>query len=353
MMVLALGLALGCWMFYLSARGGQFTDLEARFAAAPETGECTKIPGLPGAEDLTIDRVWNVALISSDDRRAGPDGPNGGIYRLDLSKSAAAPEPELLTASFEGPFHPHGLSLYRGATTMSEATLFVVNHARGQHTIELFDWNGRTLKHTETVSGDALISPNDVVGIGPREFYATNDHGTSNPRLALLADLTLRKTASVVHWDGEEVRQVVDSLAYANGINVSPDGLELFVAQSSGTTIERYLRDAETGALEYSGQLEIGVGGDNIEVDSHGKLWVAAHPKTMTFLRHASDPSVLSPSIALWVDPDKYFDPPVRDAWVDDGSRLSAASVVAPIGSRLVIGSVFDPHVLICERTAD
>ena len=54
----------------------------------------------------------------------------------------------------------------------------------------------------------------------------------------------------------------------------------------------------------------------------------------------------------MWVDADELADPPVRRVWLDLGETLSGSSVAVPFGSRIVIGSVFEPHFLVCDRNA-
>ena len=43
-------------------------------------------------------------------------------------------------------------------------------------TIEIFLLQDDQLVHQKTVSDPALVSPNDLVAVGPEQFYVTNDH---------------------------------------------------------------------------------------------------------------------------------------------------------------------------------
>jgi arylesterase/paraoxonase len=327
----------------LAANAGQFKTLEPVSA-----GRCAGVTGAAGAEDLTIDRQHSVALVSSTDRRALAAGSDvrGAIFAYDLRSRALRD----LTAGFSGEFRPHGLSLYRGR----EGTrLFVVNHTTAGHSIEIFDWDGLELDHLETVESELLVSPNDVVGVGLRQFYATNDHASVGGPSRILEEFLRLRRSTVVFFDGEKVSVAAQDIAYANGINVSPNGREIFVASTSRGTLHLYTRNVQSGDLHPNTTIELGTGLDNIEVDSHGMLWIGAHPKLLSFLAHAGDEESLSPSQVLWVDPDVGFDPPVRDAFLDLGEDLSGSSVAAPWGSRLLIGSVFEEHFLDCERDPD
>ncbi|MBL4544580.1 MAG: hypothetical protein JKP95_01375 [Oceanicaulis sp.] len=52
----------------------------------------------------------------------------------------------------------------------------MISHPYSGHQVLIYDVaeNG-ALSHLQTVSHDALRSPNDIVGVGPEQFYATND----------------------------------------------------------------------------------------------------------------------------------------------------------------------------------
>jgi arylesterase/paraoxonase len=331
----------GLGVSWLLDRAGQFQELEAVAA-----GTCTAVEGAVGAEDLTTHPA-GYAFISSMDRRTLATGRavNGAIYLYDMRSEEQ--RPIALETDFEGIFRPHGLSLYRGS---DGAFLHVVNHPPRGHTIEIFEWLDGRLAHRETVSGELLWSPNDVLAVGPRRFYATNDHGRTEGAARLLEDYLQRPLANVVYFDGERLRIVADEIAYANGINMSQDGRELYVGATTGKKIHFYMRDLSSGDLHENGTVNLASGVDNIEVDRHGMLWVGAHPKLFSFVAHAGDAENLSPSQVIWVDPDESLDPPIRHAFVDLGETLSGSSVAAPWGSRLLIGSVFEPHFLDCER---
>jgi hypothetical protein len=71
-------------------------------------------------------------------------------------------------------FHAHGLGIVQGESSMIVAA---VNHAIEGDRIELFDYipGSDEIVHYETATSDLLYSINDVIPIGRRSFYATND----------------------------------------------------------------------------------------------------------------------------------------------------------------------------------
>jgi arylesterase/paraoxonase len=343
LVVLAVVAAIGA--SWLMERAGQWKELEP--VALPR---CIPVTGAPGPEDITIDRESGIAFVSSFDRRAALAGQprRGAIFAYDLRSPGSAPRE--LTADFADDFSPHGLSLWSGD---AGAFLHVVNHPPAGHRVEIFEWRDGRLEHRETVRGELLVSPNDVLATGPRTFYATNDHGHVAGLGRILEDYLQREESTVVYFDGETMRVAASGIGYANGIGMAEDEREVYVAGTTRGRIHVYARDAASGTLEPVDVLELGTGVDNIEVDRHGMLWVAAHPKLLSFVAHARGGDRLSPSQVLWVHPDQALDPPVRTVFLSLGEDLSGSSVAAPWGSRLLVGAVFEPHFLDCERAED
>ncbi|MEW5723231.1 MAG: SMP-30/gluconolactonase/LRE family protein [Thermodesulfobacteriota bacterium] len=346
LVVLILVLALGGFAVKTYYQAGELKDLKPY-----SRWDCRKTTGLPGSEDITIDPRTGLAFISAADFRArNLEGkyPRGDVYGYDL----AAAEPALvnLTASFERPFFPHGLGLYQAPD--GGATLFVVNHQPEASYVEIFDLAGGRLAHRRTVSGPLLHSPNDVIPVGPDRFYVTNDHGsTSKPGRTLEEYLQLAR-AQVLYFDGQNFSLVAGGLAYANGVNLSPDGGRLYVAETVGRRLRVYDRDQASGGLKPAGVHDLDTGADNIEVDAAGRLWIGCHPKLLTFVGYSKDPAKHSPSqvVRAEVVPGHGF--VAVTEYLNLGEEISGSSVGAAYGDFLLIGSVFDDCFLACRPRA-
>jgi arylesterase / paraoxonase len=343
--VAALVLAVAAYALYLFHAMGEFKEV-----ANLHPGRCIEVP-IAGGEDITIHPQGRVAYISSDDRRsvqAGRPRP-GAIFSYDLTTPGA--EPVNLTPDADIDFRPHGISLY--VHDDGREVLFVVNHpghvaAEGPaHTIEIYDIVDGALVHRATVADPALNSPNDVVGVGLDRFYATNDQGSRSGVMRTLEAYLRLPWANVVYYDGAGFVEAAQGLTYANGINVSADGSRLYVSEVTRGTVREYRRDVASGALALERTVDLGFGVDNIEIDREGALWIGGHPKLLTFVRHAGDPAVLAPSKVVRVafGSEEIVAEPV---FVDVGTVLSGASVAAHVAGRLLIGSVFEPHILDC-----
>jgi arylesterase/paraoxonase len=321
---------------------GQFKTLEPHFA-----GSCTVVPGIPGAEDITIHPRTGVAYITAADRRSVLAGGNGrgGIYAYDLK--ADSPQLRNLTPDADEDFHPHGLSLYVGDD--GRDVLYVVNHAGGRHTIEVFDLFGSELSQRGTLSDPLLVSPNDLVAVGRDRLYVTNDHANPTGFARQLEDYLQRSISTVVYYDGERFVEAASGIRYPNGINVSRDGKTVYVASTTGGTVYVFGIDPESRTLEERGTIQIGSGVDNIEVDPEGDLWIGAHPKLLTFVQHTGDASRIAPSQVIRVAAPGSDAPLVEEVLLSLGEDLSGSSVAAVQGDRLLVGSVMDDGILDCR----
>lgn len=326
--------------YSLARNTGKLDDIHA-----PPAESCTALIVSPGTEDVTIDKATGIVFVSADNRRKTPASPTGhdGIYAFSL----AAPN-EIRRVSHDGPedFHPHGISLWTGET---EKRLFVINHQRtGDNSVEIFDvTEGGSLAHVKSVMFDDMQSPNDVHAVGPDAFYITNDRGYRTGLMSKLEGYLGLPFASVAYFDGEKGRKVISGLTYANGINQSVDGKHIYVSEILPRTVTVYARNEVDGSLQKLWVIDTNSSPDNIEVDESGMLWVAGHPNLFTFLAHSKDPASAAPSHVIKIDPvsGEYI-----DVFYDTGETISASSVGASYKDKLIVGAVYDGHVLICDQ---
>ncbi len=322
---------------------GVFNDLSPLLVDA-----CRRVDIAPGTEDLEIDDDARQVFISSFDRRgwyAGEiDGrPRGAIYLLDLSDRTLTPH--MASENAPADFSPHGISLWTGPD--GARRLFAVNHrSDGTEAVEMFDVSeDGELFHTETVSFDAMHSPNDVAGVGNRQFYASNDLKNDHGLRGLLEVYGALPLSDVVYFDGVDGRSVMRGMTYANGVAASKDGAKIYVAEVLKRRVSAYDRDELSGALELDERWRVATAPDNIDVAEDGSLWVAGHPNTSKFLAHAKDAAHIAPSHVLRIDPQTGA---VEDKFVSLNGEINASSVGAATDDMLIVGAVFDSHVMVC-----
>lgn len=331
----------GGWYVWLLNAAGQFRTLTPHF-----DGTCTAVTGIVGAEDLTIHPRTGIAYISSCDWLAARAGKpaKGAIYAYDLN----APSARLVnvTPDAGADFRPHGISLYVAPDGTS--TLFVINHGGRRNTIEVYDVGETRLTHRTTLSDPMLVAPNDLVAVTPTQVYVTNDHHYPSGLMHTIEDYFRRPWANVVLWDGHTFREVAGGIRIANGVNVSADGKTVYVVSTIGQAVRVYDRDAASGGLTLRGEIPLESGGDNVEVDADGTLWIGSHPKLLTLVSYMDGGRPYAPSQILHVVP-RGSGGEVHEVYLDRGEQLSGASVGAVRGKRLLIGPIADSKFLDCQ----
>lgn len=332
----------GIWGYFFLEAAGVFLTIPAR-----QMGMCTPVTGVVGVEDIAIDRVGQIAFLSGYDRRAVFAGKKvrGAIWTYALSQAGAVPVDATASMLPEG-FNPHGISLYRAAD--GKKTLFVINHAGDQHTIEIFDVSGARLVHRRTVSGEEFVSPNDVAGTGPDSFYIANDHGIASGWMQMVEDLGRLRLSTVQYYNGHDFETVISALGSAIGINISDDGRTLYVSAGAERMVYVYDRDLQTNRLSQRARVAVPGYPDNLDVQANGDLLLAVHSKLLDFLAHVGDAKKLSPSHVMLMTPDSKGSLAAKTIYYNSGSEISAASVAAGFGKRLLIGSVFEAKILDC-----
>jgi arylesterase/paraoxonase len=152
--------------------------------------------------------------------------------------------------------------------------------------------------------------------------------------------------ASLAHFDGQTGRLALEGLVYANGVNVSRDGKTVYVAELLARRINAYERQ-EGGALKKTASFAVPTAPDNIDVAPDGTIYTAGHSKIFEFLKHAEDATATAPSHALSIDPKTGA---VKTVFLDTSGALNASSVAAASDDALIVGGVFDGHVMVCPR---
>jgi len=230
--------------------------------------------------------------------------------------------------------------------------VYVVNHpAPGQHQVERFEVGADgMLVHRQTLRDPTLVSPNDVVAVDAERFYVTNDHHFPPGALQVVEDYLQLAIGNVLYFDGRSFREVVRDTAYANGINRSPDGRAVYLAQSVGRSLSVYTRDADSGALTEQRTIPLGTGPDNVEVDARGHLWLGTHPKLLDFAAHANDVSgaTRAPAQVLRLEP-RGDSLEAEEVFLDEGRQTAGSSVAAVFGKWMLVGPVFEKDLLRCE----
>ncbi len=329
-------LALGTSAFLY--RGGAFKTLTAEFA-----GSCRPIATPGSAEDIQIDHRTGIAYLSAYDRRAVVAGKSvlGTIMRLDLNSADPVPAPALADAPDN--FRPHGLSLLHADDGSTH--LYVISHvSEERHRVEQFVQaaGATSFTHTRSIEDRLFSSPNDLVAIGEGLFLVVNDTGASTGFQRATEMLFARRLSRLVMYDNGSSSVVRSDLATPAGINA--DAEHLYIAETGGKRLSVFALNDLSGPPRRI--IELPSAPDNIDIAEDGSLWVAAHANTLALIRHFVDAENPAPSQVFRLDTETFE--PVQQ-FLDTGEQLSAGSVGATYAGWLLLGSITEPHVLLCR----
>lgn len=331
---------IGRVLFKVGQASGQFVSLETVLA-----DRCESIEVAPGPEDIEIDHETGIAYIAATNRRIVDRHPRGAIFMLDLNDPNSMPV-EILGQD-PADFYSHGISLWRGPE--GNLRLFAINHPEAGEAVEIFDVeaDGRLI-HTETIKAPEMLALNDLVAVGPRQFYATNDQKYKEGIGAALELFLGLPLGELIYFDGEQADTVASGFAFANGVNTSLDGDQVYVTETIGRKLAIFDRDKASGALDKRKNYGLGTGADNIDVARDGAIYIGAHPKLLAFTQHASDAETVSPSQVV------KFDPVTGDyesVYVSQDGELNGSATGAFWNDTLLVGGVFDSHIARCSNS--
>ncbi len=336
-LILLIGVA--AWGVWIVRSFNHFEEVRSSF-----NGQCQAVTGIAGPEDIQFDGTRRKAFISSYNRRAKRDDrKRGAIHLFDIHNPLEDSSWYDRTKGVPENFAPQGIHFFEGAGVKR---LFVVNEA--DNAVEIYDVDGQgDLAHLETLKEKRLSNPNDIIAVGPRAFYVTNDKysGSSNI-LGRLSFLLRQRTGRVLFFNGISWHEAASSIQNANGIALDGNGQKLYVAETAGGNIIEYDRDDETGYLTFSERIRVGAAVDNINIDEEGLFLIGAHPQPLALARHRRDKDILAPSRVYTFDPKTKE---VSTLYSDDGASLSGSSVAARSVRKLIIGSLYEEKFLICD----
>lgn len=336
--------AIGVWGYFFLVAAGVFLDIPEK-----SVGQCSQVTGggIAGVEDLAIDQQTGIAYLSGYDRWTNMKlpGVRGAIWTYMAGATEQAPVDATRGQLPQG-FQPHGISLHREPD--GRLVLFAINHAGGKHSVEIFDVNGTNLTHRRTVTGAAMVSPNDVVGTGMDSFYVTNDHANVSGWMRTFEDFGRLRLTTVQYFDGNAFTTALEGLGGSNGINISADGRSLYVAAASERAVRVYDRDPATGELKQRAVVEVPGFADNIDVLANGDLLLGVHSKILDLLGHFQNAANRSPSHVLLLKANGAGSFLPETIYYNKGEEISGVSVAAAAKGRLLIGPIFESKILDC-----
>ncbi|XP_005550231.2 serum paraoxonase/lactonase 3 isoform X1 [Macaca fascicularis] len=340
----------------LSLVGEMFLAFRERMSASREVQpvepeNCRLIEELEnGSEDIDI-LPSGLAFISSGLKYPGlpnfaPDEP-GKIFLMDLNEQNPRAQALEISGGFDKElFNPHGISIFIDKD--HTVYLYVVNHPHMKSTVEIFKFEEQQLSlvYLKTIKHELLKSVNDIVVLGPEQFYATRDHYFTNPFLSLFEMILDLRWTYVLFYSPREVKVVAKGFCSANGIAVSADQKYVYVADVAAKNIH-IMEKHDNWDLTQLKVIQLGTLVDNLTVDpATGDILAGCHPNPMKLLIY--NPEDPPGSEVLRIQNVLSEKPRVSTVYANNGSVLQGTSVASVYHGKILIGTVFH-KTLYCE----
>ncbi|KAI7834361.1 hypothetical protein BX661DRAFT_177081 [Kickxella alabastrina] len=245
----------------------------------------------------------------------------------------------------------HGFDIYWDPADSNDMTFMLVNHQLDHAAVSIFSYRrgSNYMVHVETVSSSLLKSPNNIVAMSKRAFYATND---------------MKYTGGILRAVSNNLRLANGHVVYRNDsgkFNIGrTDKNLIYVASCTDPGIQIY-RSNVNGNLEYQGRtLFWNSIPDNIHVDhSTGQLYCTGFLKVSQTHRYFKSPSLNTTATAGTKilrltprdDPRQGFD--TETLLIDSGVLMPTATIAALQRrnqiQRLLIGCAVCNFLVVCD----
>ena len=293
-----------------------------------DPAQCRRVAVNPGPEDMELDR-WSKEprlIVASKPPVAVPI-ENGQLGKKPVPLEAPT-------------FHPIGISLVRnGDTTL----LYAISKSVGVEVLKVTD---TALVHQDTLKSDLITSPNGIAATRSGQIYVSNTSAHGGIRSLST------KNGSVVHYEPHDKKwsKVLSPVHFGNGLLLSPDESQLWVASFRDRKIRRYRRDLATGKLAKEVEIEIDGHPDNIKWSTFPTLVVAVHPSFMRTGLHIFLPKLFKAPTAVAVIRDATATAPKAEIVVrhPSGKVISGASTAILHGNRLFLSQIKRDFLIDC-----
>ncbi|KAJ1847068.1 hypothetical protein LPJ70_001727 [Coemansia sp. RSA 2708] len=334
---------------------------------------------LHGCEDIVVDPHTGLAYLACGSLAARQRWLNpGDAYDVSHEKEVdrvyvmgegdTYSEIRLLEAAADSTLVPfsqslrlHGFDIYWDPANPRLMTFMFINHQLDRAAVSIFTHvrGADHMVHVETTTSGMLHSPNNILAMSPRSFYATNDikydHGTMR---ALSANLRLADGQVVYRNDSGSFSIAASGIRYPNGIARYQDWIYVASCTDPGVRIYRANSD-HTLRLQGRTYIRDGIP-DNLFVDPQsGQVYATAFLKVGQTHRLFRNPSLETSRTAgtrilrltQRSDASQGFD--AESLLVDSGELMPTATIAAVQrhnqSQRLLVGCVMCHALVVCD----
>ncbi|KAJ2786391.1 hypothetical protein GGI15_001563 [Coemansia interrupta] len=332
---------------------------------------------LHGCEDIEVDPYTGLAYLACGSLKPrqhwlNPDDAydfahetqTDHIYAMDENDEYTEIRPMELSDSgemipFSQTLRLHGFDIYWNPDDTDDMTFMFVNHQLEHAGVSIFSYRRGSdyMLHVETVKSGLLHSPNNIVAMSKRSFYATNDMKYTRGILREISmNLRIPNGHVVYRNESGEFSIAANHIGYPNGIAKSGDWIYIASCTDPGVQVYRALPD---GSLKYHGRNRYWNSiPDNLHVDHlTGQIYSTSFLKVRQTHKFFKNPSLDTTDTAgtkllrltpRGDDPGNGFD--VETLLIDSGRLMPTATIAAVQRrngvKRLLIGGVMS-HSLV------
>ncbi|GAA5939653.1 hypothetical protein JCM10213_009152 [Rhodosporidiobolus nylandii] len=377
--------ALGAWLYTVVQSGFELQG-KGREVVPLNNERCRAVPGLEACEDAWIDdRAGKAYLVCSDrpsraawvpamlhlNATALPAVSADYIAVLDLSTLSYYRLALKGLPAEAGGIWVHGLDVFRDPLDAKKLTIFLNSHRppkdRSSAPLVGADSVVEILEHRsgsgeanwiKTVQHQAVRTPNNLVAMGARTFFVSNDHAHKahwTRRYELLWPIP----SDIVYCDASSAlpacKVAASKVIYPNGIAKGPGNL-LY----SGSTLGGFVQVWEIQSdfsLSPLQRVPIKRPIDNIHVATDGSIFVTTLAKVLDFIAAGKDGGMSGKTAAVeaWrvTNATDAAEPRNRKykaelAFADTGEIVSASTTAAPYKNQLLLTGIFSKEVVLC-----
>ena len=328
-----------------------------------------------GVEDMAYDSVKQTLYLSAYDRRTQS---LGGIYSLDMSQNPAALN--LSAKPIIDGIRPHGMDITRinNSADLKDDNVFLSfidrqgDNEAHKPIIQTLSWHDQSPAITtryKTIINPDICAANDLTRASLYEqstfgqstfgqsafgqsaaIYITQDHKSCTRKAQNRENILSpnRASAGVVAGKGPIYTPLLTKLSFANGITISEDNQQLYIAETRKKRITLYnLKTAHIRHIKLAG------GPDNLTRDGTD-IYAAIIPNLLQFLRFKSGKDKTSPSrFAILSMENKPNSSDILAYSIDHydvpAAIISGATVAVKAGEYIWLGAAYDSAIARCQ----
>ncbi|KAF9163031.1 hypothetical protein DFQ26_003034 [Actinomortierella ambigua] len=231
----------------------------------------------------------------------------------------------------------HGFDIYERSER--ELTLFFINHRRTGSVVEVIDYyvGETTMKYVQTIQHDLISTPNDIVALGLRSFYISNDHKYLSGPMRVIENNLRRAWSNVIYYSPEQTLVAYEGVSSANGMTANHDKSIIYVSACHGAGIH-VMEPRDDHTLRERDFIKLDFYADNPSLDPvTGAIFLTGHTQPLKLLAGFNVPGepMISPFKVIKISnntgSDQFYGKKykVDEVLVDDGTDMSGATTAA------------------------